>query len=253
MASLNGQTINSTYQGLIKFIDNGQVTVNTKELTDGYGNPLGVHMNATGNLETEGNLSVQGTIDSSGANKIAFYYNTQSDFPDATTYHGAIAHSHADGRMYFAHAGSWLAIANQSEVAAALGVDDTTIENVADTLQVKDAGISSAKLANESVSSDKLSNEFKTATTLTPTSGAQDLDFTSAQVFNVVMTEDTTFTFSNDGVGMVKDLLLSGDFAPTFPVGVNTIAGTYDGAVENLIQIVTTDAGEYWMSISKAI
>ena len=47
------------------------------------------------------------------AHKLKFLYADQSAFPDATTYHGAIAHSHADGRMYFAHSGSWQALKNE--------------------------------------------------------------------------------------------------------------------------------------------
>ncbi len=47
---------------------------------------------------------------------IPFHYDSQADFPSATTYHGAIAHSHADGKMYFAHSGAWAALANASDV-----------------------------------------------------------------------------------------------------------------------------------------
>ena len=39
---------------------------------------------------------------------IPFHYANQAAFPSSTTYHGAIAHSHADGAMYFAHSGSWV-------------------------------------------------------------------------------------------------------------------------------------------------
>jgi len=39
---------------------------------------------------------------------IPFFYADQTSFPSASTYHGAIAHSHADGAMYFAHGGSWV-------------------------------------------------------------------------------------------------------------------------------------------------
>jgi len=49
---------------------------------------------------------------------IPFYYANQSDFPNATTYHGAIAHSHSDGAMYFAHGGSWNKLANDSQLAS---------------------------------------------------------------------------------------------------------------------------------------
>lgn len=49
---------------------------------------------------------------------IPFYYANQSAFPNATTYHGAIAHSHSDGAMYFAHGGSWNKLANDSQLAS---------------------------------------------------------------------------------------------------------------------------------------
>ena len=45
---------------------------------------------------------------------IPFYFANQAAFPSASTYHGAIAHSHADGAMYFAHGGSWVRMLNDS-------------------------------------------------------------------------------------------------------------------------------------------
>jgi len=39
---------------------------------------------------------------------IPFYYANQAAFPSATTYHGALAHSHADGAMFFAHSTVWV-------------------------------------------------------------------------------------------------------------------------------------------------
>tara|TARA_A100001234_G_scaffold121352_1_gene106404 strand:- start:3150 stop:4991 length:1842 start_codon:yes stop_codon:yes gene_type:complete len=50
------------------------------------------------------------------ANVIPFYYASQLTFPNASTYHGAIAHSHQDEAMYFAHGGNWVRLANQSDV-----------------------------------------------------------------------------------------------------------------------------------------
>jgi hypothetical protein len=38
---------------------------------------------------------------------IPFYFDDQAAFPSASTYHGAVAHSHADGAMYYAHGGAW--------------------------------------------------------------------------------------------------------------------------------------------------
>ena len=50
---------------------------------------------------------------------IPFHYDNQAAFPSAVTYHGAIAHSHADGKMYFAHSGAWVALASASDIPAA--------------------------------------------------------------------------------------------------------------------------------------
>ena len=52
---------------------------------------------------------------------IPFYYADQTSFPNATTYHGAIAHSHADGAMYFAHMGTWVELANSTDLVSDVG------------------------------------------------------------------------------------------------------------------------------------
>ena len=51
---------------------------------------------------------------------------------------------------------------------------------------------------------------------------------------------------------MVKDLVLTGSFVPTFPVGSKVTNGTYDGTVANFIQIAVVASGDYWLSISQA-
>ena len=85
MASLSNTKIKDTYQSLVKFSDNGNITIGAKRLTDGFGNnsPLYVsttqigigvtptlgydlHVNSNtkigGNLEVGGNLTVSGTL-----------------------------------------------------------------------------------------------------------------------------------------------------------------------------------------------
>lgn len=44
------------------------------------------------------------------------YFPSQANFPDPVTFHGGVAHSHADGAMYFAHAGVWNKMANTSDI-----------------------------------------------------------------------------------------------------------------------------------------
>jgi chitodextrinase len=60
-----------------------------------------------------GNLIINGTVVWNNA------FATQADFPPATGLeeHGMIVHSHADGKMFFAHGGAWVALANESVLA----------------------------------------------------------------------------------------------------------------------------------------
>ena len=72
-----------------------------------------------------GDINLTGTITAtSGGSVIPFYFADQAAFPNATTYHGAIAHSHADGTMYFAHGGAWERLAKYSEVGTSYGDAD---------------------------------------------------------------------------------------------------------------------------------
>ena len=108
-------------------------------------------------------------------------------------------------------------------------------------------GSAALTIANDIITHAKLGAEFTTTGAVTTA-----LDFGANQVFTKTMSGDTTFTYSNVGIGMVKDFILTGSHTPTFPSGTKTVAGTYDGSVSNLIQIVAIASGDYWMSISKA-
>jgi hypothetical protein len=55
-----------------------------------------------------------------------------SDLPSASTNHGMFAHVHATGKGYFAHAGNWVALANESELSD---------ENFTTTLKTKLDGV----------------------------------------------------------------------------------------------------------------
>jgi hypothetical protein len=97
----------------------------------------------------------------------------------------------------------------------------------------------------DSITYAKLGTEFTTSAAL-----ATNVDFATAQVFTKTLSGATTLTFSNTEIGMVKDLVITGDFALTLPTG-STVAGAYDGTVSNLIQVVVTGATTYWYSISQ--
>jgi hypothetical protein len=103
-----------------------------------------------------------------------------------------------------------------------------------------------AGVGDDSVTYAKLGTEFTTSAAL-----ATNVNFATAQVFTKTLSGDTTLTFSNAEIGMVKDLVITGAHTLTLPAG-STVAGTYDGSVSNLIQVVVTGASEYWFSISQA-
>lgn len=113
---------------------------------------------------------------------------------------------------------------------------DTTTGDV--TVSISDDGVTYAKMGTE----------FTTAAVIS----ASDVDFSSAAVFTKTLSADTTLTFSSVSTGMVKDLVITGDFTLTLPASVKTITGTYDGTVSNLIQIVSTNGStEQWATISQ--
>jgi len=119
--------------------------------------------------------------------------------------------------------------------------------NSIDSDQYVDGSIDTVHVANDIITHDKLGAEFTTTGAVTTA-----LDFGANQIFTKTMSGDTTFTYSNPAIGMVKDFILTGDHTPTFPSGTKTVAGTYDGSVSNLIQVLVVASGDYWMSISKA-
>ena len=70
-------------------------------------------------------------------NVIPFYYDNISDFPSASTYHGAVAHAHNTGLLYFAHAG-WKEIVSKDAngvvgkiiVGTAVTIDQNNVDTV---------------------------------------------------------------------------------------------------------------------------
>ena len=83
----------ATFDGQFSSLTNTPTTINGYGITDAIYN--------------DSNIEAQ---------PIRQYYANQSSFPSASTWHGAMAHSHSDGAMYFAHGGSWNKLANNSDL-----------------------------------------------------------------------------------------------------------------------------------------
>ena len=71
-------------------------------------------------------LALTGTINVTGQkNRIRFHWDTLADLNAEVSpvdYHGMVAHVHDTGKLYYAHAGAWVAVASEAMVAA-LGVN----------------------------------------------------------------------------------------------------------------------------------
>jgi len=103
-------------------------------------------------------------------------------------------------------------------------------------------------IADDVIEYDNLADEFTTVDALS----ASAVDWSAAQVFTKTLSANTTLTFSNVSTGMVKDLVISGNYTLTLPSSVKTITGTYDGSATNLIQLVSTNGStEQWATISQ--
>lgn len=143
-------------------------------------------------------------------------------------------------------------ISNGSIDSAKIADDAIVTAKIADdavvTAKIADEAVAAAKIADDSISYAKLGSEFTTAATLS----ASDVDFSTAQVFTKTLTANDTLTFSNVSTGMVKDLVITGNFTLTLPSSVKIISGEYDGTVSNLIQIAATNGStEQWATISQ--
>ena len=75
-------------------------------------------------------------ITTTGKIYYANMFSQLSDLPSASTYHGMFAHVHATSKGYYAHAGAWIELANQTDLTTATNTANAanTTANAAATL-----------------------------------------------------------------------------------------------------------------------
>ena len=150
---------------------------------------------------------------------IPFHYDSQTQFPSATTYHGAIAHSHADGKMYFAHSGAWVALVSVNELPAAYSA--TSINALSDVNTASVAPTNGQVLSWQASTSQWVPAAAATGTgtgTVTSTSVVSANGF-AGTVATATSTPAITITTSITGVlkgnGTAVSAAISGtDYAP---------------------------------------
>ena len=84
----------------------GNLDLNSKDIT------------GTGNINITGSANF-GSNDITTTGKVLFanVYAQLADLPSASTYHGMFAHVHATGAAYYAHAGAWIQLADNSALS----------------------------------------------------------------------------------------------------------------------------------------
>ena len=144
----------------------------------------------TGALEMGAN-----NITTTGKVLFANMYSQVGDLPSASTYHGMFAHVHATGKGYYAHAGAWVELANQTDLAST-----TTTAGNANTLAaaaLPKAGGTVTGLVNMSdqVVQRPLLQDYSEKTVAMGSATAVNLE--DGNVFSKTISGTTTLTFTN--------------------------------------------------------
>jgi len=112
-SATTGTTIAASKRALVAWDGSDFVTISTGDLegpASSTDNAITRFDGTTGKLVQNSSVTVSdagAVVAPQAGSIIPFYFDNQAAFPSANTYHGAVAHSHADGAMYFAHGGSW--------------------------------------------------------------------------------------------------------------------------------------------------
>ena len=169
---------------------------------------------------------------------IPFYFANQAAFPSASTYHGAIAHSHADGAMYFAHSGAWVRMLDENtDVTVAqggTGLSTLTANNV-----ILGNGTSTPLFVAPSTSGNVLTSNGTTwASTAPATSGTVTSVSGTGTVNGISLSGTVTSSGSLTLGGTLSGVNLASQVTGTLPIA-NGGTGTTSTTFANLTTNVT--------------
>ena len=146
--------------------------------------------------------TMSGDIDGNG-NKVLFanVYSALGDLPSASTYHGMFAHVHGTGKGYFAHAGSWVALANDADKLNLSGgtmTGDLTVPNLITSGNVDGRDVSADGLKLDGIESNAKDDQTITAGTGLTGGGTGDVTLSHADTSSQVSSNNSGRTYIQD-------------------------------------------------------
>ncbi len=176
--------------------------------------------------------TMSGDIDGNG-NKMLFanMYASTGDLPSATTYHGMFAHVHGTGKGYFAHAGAWVPLANETATLALSGGAMTGAITTNSTFDGRDVATDGTKLDGIESGADQTDTANVTA------AGALMDSEVDADIKTLSLPANTTI--SAYGKTLVDDADAA---AARSTLGLGTAATTAASAYATAAQGATADA-----------
>jgi len=197
------------------------------------------------------NAVVNASVSSTTADRIAHtkitppYYSSlsvlQSNYAANSDNHGAIAHAHSEGKMYYSHSSSWVALAKDSDLSSKQDVD---------------AGLTS--ISALTTAADKM-----IYTTGSDTYAVTDLNATSRALLGTAniadLTADQTFTAANRGTITVDndgsfDLAVTNNFKCTPSGNISSFTFTnVSAATGQSGNIIFVNGSNYTVSINTSV
>ena len=243
------------------------------------GNGLIAYNNSTGAFSYTpavlNGLTATGDVDF-GANKILYanVYTNLSDLPSASSYHGMFAHVHTTGKGYYAHAGNWVELANNSQLNLD-GLSDVSTSGVTSGQVLKYNGTSWAPAADASGSSGIALSDISVGSeatasgdgglaynnstgvfTYTPPVIASEVPLPDDQIFTVTAPGSGAYTFAGGATGNNPTLTLQRGKTYKFnlnasghPFRIQSTTGTSGTLVTNGVENNTAAVGTIYYTV----
>jgi plastocyanin len=189
-------------------------------------------------------LALTGTINITGQkNRIRFHWDTLADLNAEVSpvdYHGMVAHVHDTGKLYYAHAGAWVAVASEAMVQTLAGTyqfsvaaDDSTQRVISTDEVVKFVGAGGITTASDAEGTITISGAAVTGS-VTFVGTTIDSADSSAITFTPTVAFDSDVVVGNEIVfadGSRQATSAVGIPGPTGPIGPTGASGSGSGDV----------------------